>query len=179
MNLLGLDFDGVLHRASDRVFLNFRPYMPAWEMELALKAQSRFVWAPLLSGLVQGTDTAIVIHSTWRKQFDDSTMKSFLPPELACRVICMDGQIPHRATLASDDYLSAAIDLISPDSVCVIDDRPQFFYGGKVKHWIANNHGQFIWCQPEIGMRDEHAQQEVANWSRQDHRRDRMPIPTC
>lgn len=177
MDLLSLDFDGVLHRASDAVLLNFRPNAPAWEMEVALKAQARFAWAPLLAGIVQDTDISIIIHSTWRKRFDDKTLRSFLPPELGARLICLDGQIANRQTLPSDDYLHAAIELIAPTSVCVIDDRPEFFYGGKVKHWMAQNDGKFVWCPPEVGIRDEHAQQEVALWSRAEPRRDRTPCP--
>ena len=177
MNLLSLDFDGVLHRASDAVLLNFRQNAPAWEMEIALKAQSRFVWSPYLSEIVQDTDVSIIIHSTWRKRFDDSTMRAFLPADVASRIIVLDGMIADRQTLSADDYLMEAINLIAPSSVCVLDDRPEFFYGGKVKHWIAMNHGTFIWCQPEVGLQDNHARQELAGWSRPDPRRDFSPAP--
>lgn len=177
MNLLSLDFDGVLHRASDSILLNFRQNAPAWEIGMALKAQSRFAWADELEKMVQGTDTAILIHSTWRKRFDDSTMKSFLPPDVASRVISLDGLIEGRGFLSSDDYLNEAIALIQPKSVCVLDDRPEFFYGGKVKHWIAHNHGKFLWCHPDIGVRDSYVQQEFSNWTHVESGCDLVPAP--
>lgn len=166
LRLLSIDFDGVFHRASDSVVLNFRPGTPNWQIELGLKAQKRFIWAPDLAELIDCSDLAIVIHSTWRKRYDDETLKSFLPPDIAARVISLDGQIPGRTELVSDDYLAAAIELIAPTTVCVLDDRPEFFSGGKVRSWIENNHGGFVWCDGEMGMRDINARQKLQSWMR-------------
>lgn len=166
MKLLALDFDGVLHRASDAVLINFSPRMAPWQLEVALKAQSRFAWAPLLTNAIEHTDVSVVIHSTWRKRFSDATMKHFLPPEVASRVIVLDGQIEGRETMQGDDYLAAALDLIAPTSLCVLDDRPEFFSGGKVKNWIDHNHGTFVWCEPDIGLKDPAVVQQLIGWSR-------------
>ncbi|MHB1201307.1 MAG: HAD domain-containing protein [Polaromonas sp.] len=177
MNLLSLDFDGVLHRASDSVLLNFRENAPAWEMEIALKAQSRFVWAPYLVEAIGDRDVAIIIHSTWRKRYEDATMKHFLPPEVASRVISLDGQIAGRKTLSGDDYLLAALDLIAPSSLCVLDDRPDFFEGGKVQMWLSQNHGRFVWCEPDVGLQSAHVREEIIAWSRTDPTRNMSPVP--
>ncbi|WP_371436214.1 HAD domain-containing protein [Polaromonas sp.] len=165
LNLLSLDFDGVCHRASDSVLINFRQGTPAWQMELGLKAQKRFIWAPLLADLLVDTDVAIVIHSTWRKRYDDATLKHFLPPEISRRVISLDGQIEGREVLPSDEYLAAAIDLIAPSSVCVLDDRPEFFPStGKVHNWIGQNHGSFVWCDGDVGVTDINIRQHLQAW---------------
>lgn len=177
MKLLSLDIDGVLHPARDSIFLNFRPGTPVWQLELALKAQSRFIWAPILTELVADTDVSIVIHSTWRKRFDDATIKHFLPPAVASRVIHLDGQIEGRETLSSDDYLSAALELIAPTSVCVVDDRREFFDGGKVKNWIAHNSGKFVWCDPDVGIQANQVRQELRSWSRSEPTYDHFSVP--
>lgn len=142
--------------------------MPVWQLEIALKAQSRFVWAPLLARVVSDTDVAVVIHSTWRKRFSDATMKHFLPPEVASRIISLDGQIPGREYLTGDDYLMAAIELIAPTSVCVLDDRPDMFSGGKVKSWIDQNNGRFVWCNPDKGIQEGQTLQALNAWCHAD-----------
>lgn len=166
MKLLALDFDGVLHRGSDSVLIDFNRPMPTWQLEIALKTQGRFVWATLLSEALQDTDVSIVIHSTWRKKFSDQTLKHFLPPDIASRVISLDGQIEGREELRADDYLIQALTLIAPASLCVLDDRPEFFYGGKVKDWIEHNDGKLIWCNPNHGLSDSHVFAELSGWGR-------------
>jgi hypothetical protein len=181
MKLLALDFDGCLHKGSDPVWLNFPAGTPAWQLEVGLKAQKRFVWAPALAEVIdaEGPDLAIVIHSTWRRRYDDATMKHFLPPTVASRVISLDGQIEGRERLTSDEYLRAAIDLIAPSSVCVIDDRPEFFYGGQVKNWIGHNHGKFIWCNPDVGVQDPSVKAQLLDWTHSDpeHELSHHPVP--
>lgn len=166
MKLLALDFDGVLHRGSDSVLIDFNRPMPAWQLEITLKTQGRFVWAPLLSNALEDSDVSIVIHSTWRKQFSDATLKQFLPPDVAARVISLDGQIEGRGEIHADDYLMQALTLIAPTSLCVLDDRPEFFYGGKVKNWIEHNDGKFLWCHQDVGLKDPNITRELACWSR-------------
>lgn len=165
MKLLALDLDGVTHRANDLVSINFRDGTPAWQMEVALKAQMRFVWADLLVPILKDTDVAVIIHSTWRKRFSDNTMKQFLPPEVALRVISLDGQIKDRETATADDYVADALELIEPSSVCVLDDRPEFFRGGRVKKWMDSASGLFIWTNPDLGLQSLYARGQLTAWS--------------
>lgn len=163
MKLLSLDFDGVLHSATDPVLLNFRPDTPAWQLEVALKAQGRFVWAPELARALECCeDVAVIIHSTWRRRFDDQTMKSFLPDDIRRRVIVLDGQIDRR--LDADQYVEAALELIAPQTVCVIDDRPEFFSGGRVLRWMEANAGEFLWCEPQHGLTESNVMQGLLHW---------------
>lgn len=166
MNLLCLDFDGVLHPANDAILLNFRANAPAWEIALALKAQRRFIWSPLLESAIADSDVKIIIHSTWRKKFSDASMKQFLPAELSSRVIALDGQIECRETAPSDVYLAEALELLAPTSACVLDDRPEFFLaGGRVANWLSQNHGFFLYCHPELGLTTSAVAQDLRNWS--------------
>lgn len=165
VDLIGLDLDGVLHRANDSVLVNFREGTPPWQIEIGLKAQRRFVWAPLLVDVLGNSNISIVIHSTWRKHYDDAVLKTFLPPEIARRVIVLDGHIKGRRELSSDDYLAAAIELIAPSSLCVMDDRPEFFpVGGRVFDWVSKNHGRFVWCDPEFGISKLSAREPLSAW---------------
>lgn len=164
MNLLSLDFDGVAHNAHDLVMINFREGTPAWQMEVALKAQKRFVWAPLLASILENTDVAVVIHSTWRKRFSDQTMKQFLPPAIASRLIILDGQIKNRETATADDYLADVLELIQPSCVCVLDDRPEFFAGGRVQQWMDTAAGRFIWTDPDVGLQSLYVCGQLTAW---------------
>jgi hypothetical protein len=163
MKLLCLDFDGVLHSATDPVMLNFGPNAPAWQLEVGLKAQGRFAWAnELADALELSDDAAIIIHSTWRRQFDDPTMRSFLPDGLRRRVICLDGQIDR--SLDADNYVAAALDLIAPTTTCVLDDRPDFFSGCRVQQWIDANDGVMLWCTPKLGITEPEIRRQVQVW---------------
>lgn len=163
MKLLSLDFDGVLHSATDPVQVNFPPGAAAWQIEVALKAQGRFVWAPVLAeALACCDDVGIIIHSTWRRRFDDATLRSFLPYEVRSRVMVLDGQIDRQ--LNADQYVAQALDLIAPSSVCVIDDRPAFFQGGKVQAWIDANAGQMLWSTPERGLTEPALINSLSRW---------------
>lgn len=162
MNLLSINIAGVLHRASE-------PLVPSYSgihsINRASITERHFVWSPILTEIVRDTDISIVIHSNWRRHFDDEVIKTFFPEEIAKRILCLGRMIPQRKTLSPDDYLSTIIDRVNPKSVCVLDDQPIFFYAGRVKHWIAHNHGTFVWCAPEVGIRDRHVQDELSNWS--------------
>lgn len=167
MKLLSLDFDGVLHSATDPVMVNFRAGAPAWQLEVAFKAQGRFVWAPELAQALECCDDmAIIIHSTWRRRYDDATLRSFLPDVLARRVIMLDGQIDRQ--LDADAYVDAALDLIAPASVCVMDDRPEFFAEGRVQRWMDANAGQFLWCTPQHGVTDPNINRALVAWCQGD-----------
>lgn len=165
MKLLSLDFDGVLHNAADQVAINFREGMAPWQMEIALKAQQRFVWAHHLASILENTDVAVIIHSTWRKRFSDQTMKQFLPPVVASRLLSLDGQIKNRETLVADDYLAEALELIQPTSLCVLDDRREFFKGGRVQQWINSAAGCFVWTEPDVGLQSLYACGQLTAWS--------------
>lgn len=178
MNLLSLDFDGVLHRGSDPVWMNYRANAPVWEIALALKVQKRFAWVDKLVEALHGADVSIVLHTTWRKRFDDATLKQFLPDELAGRVISLDGLVQGRNELVGDDYVMAAIDLLQPSTVCVIDDRPEFFSSGRVKAWMQQHHGSFIWCDPETGLQAEGVNEQLVAWSHIETSRAEQPVPS-
>lgn len=164
MNLLSLDFDGVIHPANDSIMISFKDDMAPWQMEIALKAQKRFIWAPQLAAILEGTDVAVVIHSTWRKRFSDATMKQFLPPAVASRLVNLDGQIENRETSTADDYLADVLRLIQPNSVCVLDDRPEFFAGGRVQQWMDSACGRFIWTEPDVGLQSHYACGQLTAW---------------
>lgn len=165
VKVLSIDFDGCLHRGSDSVLVNFRRDAPPWEIELGLKAQGRFAWAEYLTPICKAGDFAVVIHSTWRKKYADTVLKHFLPIEVASRVIALDGLIEDRESLSSDDYLFAAIELIAPESVCVLDDRPEFFKFGKVENWIAHNQGSFVFCDPDVGVQAIDIRVGMTRWA--------------
>ncbi|MBY0464193.1 MAG: hypothetical protein K2W33_04545, partial [Burkholderiales bacterium] len=95
-HLLGLDIDGVLHRGDDVLHLPQGVHMPMWQVEVAMKAQGRFVWCDLLEEALGDSPVGIVIHSTWRRRFADSELAQLLSPGLARRVIRLDGQISSR-----------------------------------------------------------------------------------
>lgn len=165
VNLLALDFDGVFHPANDSVFVGFKESTPAWQIELGLKAQGRFVWAPLLADVLGDSGVSIVIHSTWRKRFDDAVLKTFLPSEVAQRVIVLDGHIKGRRELSSDDYLAEALDIVAPDNLCVLDDRKEFFpENGRVQEWIKKNQGSIAWCDPSFGISALGVRRELGAW---------------
>lgn len=166
MKLLSLDFDGVLHSATDPVFINnFRSQAPAWQIEVSLKAQGRFVWAQALADAIEScndSEMAVVIHSTWRYKFSDKTLRSFLPAELGRRVIELDGHLDRQVD--TDHYLAAALDLIAPQTVCVLDDRPEVFLDGRVQQWIQANAGVVIACVPARGVTDGSVSAALSAW---------------
>lgn len=167
VKLLSLDLDGVLHNADDVIMLNFPKSAQPWQIAIGLKAQKRFAWAEHLVQALDGhSDVAIIIHSTWRKRYSDEMMKQFLPHELAERIIVLDGQIEGRADLSSDAYVRRALDLISPDTVCVLDDRPEFFLTGETRAWIDGNDGRFVWCEPSVGVQSSSVVEEIGSWVR-------------
>lgn len=167
-HLLGLDIDGVLHSARDPVHLadiSSPRRRPMWQIEVALKTQGRFVWCDYLEQALKYSDVGIVIHSTWRQLFSDVELKSLLPPGLARRVVVLDDRIPGRSQLSPEAYLCAALKLLDPCSVMVLDDRPEMFEQGRVQAWIADNHGELTFVDHGRGISDPLVQQRIASWA--------------
>ena len=162
--LLCLDFDGVTHPAADTVQFNFKPGTPLWQMDVALRAQGRFVWMDRLIEALDGIDAAILVHSTWRRHFSDSELKGLLPTQIAARVINLDAN-PRRRSDTADEYVRSALDRMSPSSVCVIDDRPQFFQSGLSQAWMDEHSGCFIWTDPSLGLSDPDAWSQLRAWA--------------
>jgi len=62
LNVLSLDFDGVLHPANDSVLLDLRAQ--PWQIALQAKTQKRFVWMPVLMDILDGATSRFwfVLH---------------------------------------------------------------------------------------------------------------------
>lgn len=166
--VLFLDFDGVLHPAKDSVHLPTAP-MPAWQIQIALQAQGRFVWASRLEDVLidASEDLRMVIHSTWRRRFSDSELVQFLPRSLGQRVIRMDGRIASRHAGSSDDYVADVIDLLCPKSALVIDDRSEFFPpdGRAQERLKAIDDGRFLVVDQDRGISDESVLGAISRWA--------------
>ncbi len=165
MKLLSLDFDGVTHPGHDTIHFdpNRAAAMPGPILLAQLKAQGRFVWVPQLIESLRGSENvAILIHSTWRRRMPDRTLRDFLG-EAGSRVIILDGQIEGRESMTHDEYVAAACQIIEPDEVLVIDDRPELFSGGLIKSLsIPVN---FVWCDPTTGLSDARATAALHEWA--------------
>lgn len=163
--ILALDFDGVLHPGDDKIHFDRDARMPIWQFEIAMKAQGRFVWLPILEDALRDCDLSIVVHSTWRRFFSDSDFRHLLGPELGSRLINLDGQIENRLNSNADEYLMQVIDFVQPLDVCVLDDRPEFFSDGQVAAWIAANAGELIWTSPQTGLSNPTVNAQLGLWA--------------
>ena len=155
-SVLCLDFDGVLHRASDAIHLP--PKSTNGPLLLVqLKAQRRLVWLDLLAELLEDRqDVAVLVHSTWRRRFDQSTLAHLLGP-LQDRVLqppafAVDLLAPAPEFIRQSlDWLNEArrdahvADLTLSECV-VVDDRPEFF------NEDAEVAGRLLITEPEIGL---------------------------
>lgn len=155
-SVLCLDFDGVLHRASDAIHLP--PSSSNGPLLLVqLKAQKRLVWLDLLTDLLEDRqDVAVLVHSTWRRRFDQSTLAHLLGP-LHDRVLqppgfAVDLLAPAPAFIRQSlDWMNDArreahlTDLTLSECV-VLDDRPEFFADD------AEVASRLLLTDPEVGL---------------------------
>lgn len=175
-SIISLDFDGVLHRASDIVAISFPPGMQPFQMQIALQAQQRFKWNNLLEEIIvralEGVDAhdqpKFIVHSTWRLKFSDEQIKWFMPPVVANNLISLDHHIEKsfRESATSDEYLTQALEHIDCSRLLVIDDRPEIFRGGRVEEWMQRSgvSGKFVWCDPNLGVSGAPVMAQVFDW---------------
>jgi hypothetical protein len=137
--ILCLDFDGVLHRASDAIHISDRPTSGPL-LAVQLKAQRRLVWLKELSDVLNARpDVGILVHSTWRRKFDQGTLAHLLG-DLHDRVI----QVPSYFVdldAPAPDFIRQSLDWINVtrrevhasdltlEEIVVLDDRAEFFSG--------------------------------------------------
>lgn len=172
--ILCLDFDGVLHPGATLINANFREGMPIVQIVVAMLAQKRFVWAPVLEDLLAADDqVGILIHSTWRRRFSDRDLREFLPPGLQSRLISMDGSISpaDRKELSADEYVALGLEILQPSSALVIDDKMwQFSDGGqsdrRVLQWggVPGHHLQLVTTDIDRGISDPRIKDLVSRW---------------
>jgi hypothetical protein len=137
--ILCLDFDGVLHRASDAIHIADRPASGPL-LAVQMKAQRRLVWLEQLSEvLANRPDVAILVHSTWRRKFDQATLAHLLG-DLEERVIQPPAYFVDLKAPAPE-FIRQSLDWINESrreanvpeltlaEVVVIDDREEFFVG--------------------------------------------------
>ena len=135
--ILCLDFDGVLHRASDAIHISDRPANGPL-LAVQLKAQRRLVWLKELSDvLADRPEVGILVHSTWRRKFDQRTLAHLLG-DLQERVI----QVPTYFVdldAPAPDFIRQSLEWINEtrreahaadltlEEIVVLDDRAEFF----------------------------------------------------
>lgn len=135
--ILCLDFDGVLHRASDAIHLASGPTSGPL-LAVQMKAQGRLVWLDsLVEILADRPDVAILVHSTWRRKFDQATLAHLLgtlqdrvlqPPAY---FVDLNAPAPEfiRQSLewVNESRREAHVADLTLAEIVVIDDRPEFF----------------------------------------------------
>lgn len=135
--VLCLDFDGVLHQAADAIHISGRPANGPL-LAVQMKAQRRLVWLEQLSSiLTDRPDVAILVHSTWRRKFDQATLAHLLG-DLEGRVLQPPGYFVDLEAPATE-FIRQSLDWINefrreanvPEltvaDLVVVDDRPEFF----------------------------------------------------
>lgn len=135
--ILCLDFDGVLHRASDAIHIADRPANGPL-LAVQMKAQRRLVWLDHLADvLANRPEVAILVHSTWRRKFDQATLAHLLG-DLQDRVLqppayYVDLKAPAPEFIRQSlDWINesrreANVSDLTPAEIVVIDDREEFF----------------------------------------------------
>lgn len=154
--ILCLDFDGVLHRASDAIHVASGPTSGPL-LAVQMKAQGRLIWLDhLIDVLADRPDVAILVHSTWRRKFDQATLAHLLG-ELSDRVIQppayfvdLNAPAPEfiRQSLewVNESRRDAHVADLTLDELVVIDDRPEFFVGDE---GVA---GRLLLADPNQGL---------------------------
>lgn len=133
MRVLFLDFDGVLHAG---------PNVEA--------ATSHWCWLPALSqALARHEDVRIVVHSTWRHEYDLDELRELLG-RLGERII--------GATPAAPRFQSIEMWLADHPEVStfrILDDDAAEFYPRPA---------ELILCDPAKGITDPSARQHLLAW---------------
>ena len=135
--ILCLDFDGVLHRASDAIHVASSPTSGPL-LAVQMKAQGRLVWLDhLVDLLAERHEVGILVHSTWRRKFDQATLAHLLG-ELSDRVIQPPAYFVDLSAPAPE-FIRQSLDWINEsrreanvpeltlDELVIVDDRPEFF----------------------------------------------------
>lgn len=136
-SVLCLDFDGVLHRGSDAIHVpSGAANIPL--LVVQLKAQSRLTWLKdLESMLASHPEVGILVHSTWRRRFSQSTLAQLLgglesrvvqPPAYAVDLAApAPAFIRQSLNWINESRHEAGQALLSLQDCVVLDDRPEFF----------------------------------------------------
>lgn len=147
MRALFLDFDGVLHDATETSGLS--PLVPLLQIREARPAA--FVHAARLAMLLAGhDDVRVVVHSSWRNLLDDDELGALLPELVAWYAGSV--QQPFRGRL---EAIRAWLHTHRPRDFRILDDEPAFFFAGCP---------QLIVCDRRQGLSDPQAEQALRAW---------------
>lgn len=146
MRIIFLDFDGVLHKATEIVDW---PTSGLSLSEFSERLQL-FYWAPYLAGLLEAhSEVQIIIHSTWRKQCSVEQMQVLLGP-LGPRVLGMT----HRGLLRVESITDAIKGHDIQDYLILDDDAGAFPEGTT----------GLVLCDPLTGVSDPHTLARIEAW---------------
>ena len=134
MRILFIDFDGVLH--------------PGPNVATSL---THFCWVPVLTRLLAPwADVEIVIHSTWRHQYELSELREMLGM-LGRRVIAVTSGAHRWSSIQEWVALNPRT-----TSYRVLDDEPDEFPRP------APN--ELVICQPDLGVAEPEVQARLRTW---------------
>lgn len=146
MRIIFLDFEGVLHGATELVD------WPTSGLPLAefAKRLNLLYWAPHLAKLLEGHgDVKIIVYSTWRKECRVEQLQALMGP-LGPFVLGMT----HRG-LARTESIVDMVKRLEIEDYLIIDDDPSAF--------PPETHGLVI-CNPLAGVSDPSIQALIAQW---------------
>lgn len=134
MRVLFLDFDGVLHPTGT-----------------APGSCLPFEWLPVLEqALGQWPDVSVVVHSSWREQFELEDLREFLSP-LGTRVVAVAPPGPRAAAISH--FLAKTP---SVRSFLVLDDSAAEFSPELTAHLLL--------CDPATGISALEVQEKLIAW---------------
>lgn len=149
---LSLDFDGVLHPSTE-----VQGY-PSSGLPLSAWIQNKpglLRWAPLIRDALEGSECAVLVHSTWRRHLRDSELRALLEPHgLAPRFV---GSVAR--DLAREPALVQTMQALGldPSGILILDDAPAEFFD------LAN---RLLVCNPFLGVSDETILARIREWAR-------------
>jgi len=136
-SVLCLDFDGVLHRGADAI------HVPSGSANVPLllvqlKAQGRLTWLKDLEQVLEARpEVVILVHSTWRRRFSQSTLAQLLgglesrvvqPPSYAVDLTApAPAFIRQSLDWINETRLDSGVPALGLEACVVLDDRPEFF----------------------------------------------------